>query len=493
MTKNKYTQKVKNFTFRQTALTLLCIGVLSGCAMAPQYQRPDAPVASAYPGQEERADAPLASVTADSGWREFFNDPRLQALIDSALANNRDLHVTALRIEEARAQYNIVAADVLPNLAVGTSVARQRTSADLSPTGNSAVGTAYQVGVNVTSFELDFFGRVRSLNEAALSQYLATEEARRAAHISLVAEVARAYLTERALAEQQELALRTLESRESAYGLAKQRFEVGASSALDLRQNEVLVQTARASLAALVRQRQQIINSLALLAGRPLSNLPEPLPLSEQGIVSDIPAGLPSELIVRRPDIRASERRLMAANANIGAARAAFFPRIALTAGIGSASDELSGLFDTGTRTWSFVPQLVLPIFDAGRNRANLSIAEVRKNIAVVEYERSIQIAFREVADALVARRTLDDQVEAQRGIVEAQAERLRLADLRYQGGVTSSLEVLDAQRELFNAQQTLVQTRLLRLANAVDLYRALGGGLNEDTVAKADAHTAKQ
>jgi multidrug efflux system outer membrane protein len=487
MTKNKQNQKVKNSTLRQRALTLLCVGVLSGCAVAPQYQRPDAPVVSSYPGQEERADAPLASVTADSGWREFFNDPRLQALIESALSNNPDLRVAALRIEVARAQYNIVAADVLPNLAVGTSVSRQRTSADLSPTGNSVVGTAYQVGVNVTSFELDFFGRVRSLNEAALSLYLATEEAQRAAHISLVAEVARAYLTERALAEQQDLALRTLEARETSYRLAKQRFEVGASSALDLRQNEVLVQTARASLAALVRQRQQIINSLALLAGRPLNNLPEPLPLSEQGIVGEIPAGLPSELMVRRPDIRASERRLMAANANIGAARAAFFPRLALTAGIGYASDELSGLFETGTRTWSFVPQLVLPIFDAGRNRANLSIAEVRKNIAVAEYERSIQAAFREVADALVARRTIDDQVEAQRGIVEAQAERLRLADLRYQGGVASSLEVLDAQRELFSAQQALVQTRLLRLTNAVDLYRALGGGLNEVAVAKAD------
>jgi multidrug efflux system outer membrane protein len=492
MTKNKQTKKVKNSTLRQATLALLCVGVLSGCAMAPQYQRPDAPIASSYPGQEERADEPLASVTADSGWREFFNDPRLQALIESALSNNRDLRVAALRIEEARAQYNIVAADALPNLAVGTSVARQRTSADLSPTGNSAVGTAYQVGVNVTSFELDFFGRVRSLNDAALSQYLATEEAQRAAHISLVAEVAKAYLTERAFAEQQDLALRTLESRESAYRLAKQRFEVGASSALDLRQNEVLVQTARASLAALVRQRQQIINSLTLLAGRPLSNLPEPLPLSQQGIVADLPADLPSELMVRRPDIRASERRLMAANANIGAARAAFFPRIALTAGIGTASDELSGLFETGTRTWSFVPQLVLPIFDAGRNRANLSIAEVRKNIAVAEYERSIQVGFREVADALVARRTIDDQVEAQRGIVEAQAERLRLADLRYQGGVASSLEVLDAQRELFSAQQTLVQTRLLRLTNAVDLYRALGGGLNEVAVAKADTEIRK-
>ena len=488
MTTYNETRKVNMFNPRQLALSLLCVGVLSGCTLAPQYQRPDAPIASEYPVPAEMQEQSSSGITADSGWREFFEDPRLQALIASALEHNRDLRTAALRIEEARAQYNIVAADVLPNVSASTSAARQRTSAATSPLGVSTVGTSYQVGVSVTAFELDFFGRVRSLNEAALSQYLATEEAQRAAHISLVAEVAKAYLTERALAEQQDLAQRTLESRETAYNLARQRFEVGASSALDLRQNEVLVQTARASLAALVRQRQQVLNQLTLLTGRPLTALPEPRSLVEQDIVAELPVGLPSELIARRPDIRASERRLMASNANIGAARAAFFPRISLTAGVGSASTELSGLFEDGTRTWSFVPQLVLPIFDAGRNRANLSLAEVRKNIAVAEYERSIQIAFREVADALVARSTIDDQIEAQRDIVEAQAERLRLADLRYQGGVSSSLEVLDAQRELFSAQQTLVQTRLLRLTNAVDLYRALGGGLNETAITRTRA-----
>lgn len=467
---------------RETASLLLAAGILSACSLAPKYERPVAPIATSFPAEPVQTAAQQTQVTAESGWRDFFQDQRLQALIESALVHNRDLHVAALRIEEARAQYNIVAAELLPNV-VGTAAgSRGRTSGAVSPTGTSVVATSYQVGANLAAFELDFFGRVRSLNEGALSQYLATEDARRVVQISLVAEVAKAYLAERALAEQLELAQRTFAAREEAYKLAQQRFEVGASSALDLRQNEVLVQTARASAAALVRQRAQAVNTLTLLVGRPLDNLPPPQPLSAQNIVAELPAGLPSDLLVRRPDIRASEHRLMATNANIGAARAAFFPRISLTAGIGSASGELSGLFEAGTRTWSFVPQLVLPIFDGGRNRANLTLAQVRNNVAVAEYEKTIQVAFREVADALVARGAINEQIDAQRRVLEAQAERLRLAELRYQGGVASSLDVLDAQRELFSAEQSLVQTRLLRLTNAVDLYRSLGGGLNEKT-----------
>ncbi|HYC43364.1 MAG TPA: AdeC/AdeK/OprM family multidrug efflux complex outer membrane factor [Noviherbaspirillum sp.] len=464
----------------QFTLPLLAAAVLSACSLAPVYDRPDAPIPTTYPAEATPQGGQIAYVTADNGWREFFQDPRLQALIEAALVHNRDLRVAALRIEEARAQYNITGADMLPNIAGAASGSRSRTSAATSPTGTSIVGTGYQVGLSLSAFELDFFGRVRSLNDAALSQYLATEEARRAAHISLVAEVAKAYLSQRALSEQEELARRTFASREFAYKLAQQRFEVGASSALDLRQNEILVQSARASLATLQRQRGQALNALTLLVGRPLNDLPQALPLSSQGIVSELPAGLPSDLLVRRPDIRATEQRLKASNANIGAARAAFFPRISLTAGIGSASGELSGLFDAGTRTWSFVPQLVLPIFDAGRNRATLSIAEVRKDIAVADYEKAIQVAFREVADALVARAAIDEQIDAQARVLEAQRERLKLAELRYQNGVASALELLDAQRELFSAEQTLVQARLLRLTNAVDLYRSLGGGLKE-------------
>ncbi|WP_151637937.1 efflux transporter outer membrane subunit [Noviherbaspirillum aerium] len=464
---------------RNSVFLLLAAGVLSACSLAPKYERPAAPVATAFPEEPFPASKP-GGVSAETGWRDFFHDPRLQLLVESALVNNRDLRIAALRIEEARAQYNVVAADLLPNLSAATGGSRGRTSAATSPLGRSAVSTAYQVGLNLAAFELDFFGRVRSLNEAALSQYLATEEAQRAAQISLVAEVAKAYLAERAFAEQQELAQRTLKARETGFKLAQQRFEVGASSALDLRQNEVLVQTARASLATLVRQRAQAQNALAVLAGRPFAELPPARTLSEQNIVAELPAGLPSDLLARRPDIRASEQQLIASNANIGAARAAFFPRISLTAGIGSASTDLGDLFEAGTRTWSFVPQLVLPIFDAGRNRSNLTLAEVRNNIAVANYEKTIQVAFREVSDALVARGAIDEQIDAQRRVLEAQADRLKLAELRYQNGVASSLDVLDAQRELFSAEQTLVQARLLRLTNAVDLYRSLGGGLNE-------------
>ena len=323
-----------------------------------------------------------------------------------------------------------------------------------------------------------------------MASYLSTEEAQRAAQISLVSEVAKAYLSERSFAEQEELSRQTYESRAQAYKLSKQRFDVGASSALDLRNDEALMQTARASELAAMRQRAQAMNALTLLVGQPLKDLPPAQPLSAQNILTDIPAGLPSDLLTQRPDIRSAEQTLLSANANIGAARAAFFPRISLTAGLGTSSNELSGLFEGGSRSWSFAPQLVLPIFDAGRNRANLTLTEVRKNIAVANYEKSIQVAFREVSDALVARSLLDEQIDAQRLVQEAQAERFKFATQRFQNGIASSLDVLDAQRELFSAQLALVQARQLRLTNAIDLYRSLGGGLVETTVATAPAAT---
>lgn len=453
-------------------------GLLAGCTLAPQYQRPDAPVAENYPAE---AAGKLSNSTSEIGWREFFPDPRLQALIATTLANNRDLRTAALRIEEARAQYNVQSADLLPTLNGNASAARTRTPASLTSSGKQTISGNYQVGLGISAFELDFFGRVRSLNEAALNQYLATEDARTSVQISLIAEVAKAYLAERAFAEQQDLAQKTLESRASAHQFARQRFEVGASSALDLRLSETLMLSARAALATLARQRAQAANGLTLLSGKAPGGLPPPQSLSAQQIVTELPAGLPSELLTRRPDIRAAEQRLKAANANISAARAAFFPRISLTAGLGLASNSLSGLFESGSGSWSFAPQLVLPIFDAARNQNNLTLAEVRKNLAVADYEKSIQIAFREVADALVARGALDEQIEAQRAVLDAQTDRLRLADLRYQNGVASSIDVLDAQRELFAAEQALVQARLLRLTNAVDLYRALGGGVKEN------------
>lgn len=476
-------------SFSRTSAVILA-ATLAGCSLTPEFQRPEAPVPAAYPTTAGAAGTSLApAVTPD--WRSFFPDPHLQALIVTALDNNRDLRTAALRIEEARALYNVQSADLLPNLNATAGGSRARSPIGAAATGAATGGTAgiasgagqpittYQVGLSLASFELDFFGRVRSLNEAALAQFLATEEARRSAQISLIAEVAKSYLAASAFADQLRIAQQTLESRQTAYKLSQKRFDVGATSALDLRLNETLVQSARVSVLTLQRQLAQANNALSLLIGAPLPQaVAGKLELPEQP-VSDIPAGVPSELLTRRPDIRAAEQRLRATNAQIGAARAAFFPRIALTAGFGTASRELSDLFESASRTWSFVPQLVLPIFDAGRNRANLTLAEVRSNIAVNDYERTIQVAFREVADALVARDLLNEQLDAQQRTLDAQAARLKLANLRFENGIASSLDVLDAQRDLFTAQQQLVQTRLLRLTNSIDLYRSLGGGLD--------------
>ncbi|MRW89513.1 efflux transporter outer membrane subunit [Duganella sp. FT80W] len=474
---------------RATLAALSGAALLSACSLAPTYQRPAAPVAATFPadsvGAAARTSVPLplaanARTAVDTGWRDYFPEPRLQSLIAAAQENNRDLRTAVLRIEEARALYNVQSADRLPNLNASVADTRAKTPAFLSSTGVSTIGKRYDVGVSVSSFELDFFGRVKSLSDAALSTYLATDEARMAAQIALVAQVAQAYYTERAYAEQYALAQQTYEARARTYQLTQQRAEVGASSRLDLRSNETLMETARAAALALARQRAQAENALTLLVGQaPASAAAGALPDARQlDNMSALPAGLPSDLLIRRPDIRAAELRLKAANANIGAARAAFFPRISLTAALGSSSPSLHGLFDSGSGSWSFAPQLTLPIFDAGRNRANLTLAEVRNNLAVADYEKTIQTAFREVADALAARDYLGEQEAAQRAVQEAQADRLKLLQLRFDNGVASSLDVLDAQRELFSAQQSLVQVRLLRTTTAIDLYRALGGGL---------------
>jgi multidrug efflux system outer membrane protein len=458
--------------------------------MAPTYERPAAPVADAYAFNPSGTAAktgfatilpgPGQKTAVDTGWREYFADARLQQLIAAALENNRDLRTAVLRIEEARAQYNIQSADRLPNLNASFADTRSKTPAFLASSGKSTIAERYDVGVSVSSFELDFFGRVKSLNDAALATYLATEEARSAAQIALVSQVAQAYYTERAYAEQYALAQQTYEARARTYKLTQQRAEAGASSRLDLRSNETLMETARAAALALARQRAQAENALTLLVGQaPATAASGALPSDWQiDFMTAIPTGLPSDLLTRRPDIRAAEQRLKAANANIGAARAAFFPRISLTAAVGSSSPALHGLFDSGSGSWSFAPQLTLPIFDAGRNRANLTLAEVRKNIAIADYEKTIQTAFREVADALAARDYLGEQEAAQRAVQEAQADRLKLLQLRFDNGVASSLDVLDAQRELFSAQQSLVQARLLRTTSAIDLYRTLGGGV---------------
>ncbi len=464
-----------NFTRTPLPLLISAAVLLSGCQFVPKYFKPDAPIPDSFPTATQAG----AKSAADIGWRDFFQNPELQAVIQSALENNRDLKTAALRIEEARALFNIQRADELPTINATGNANRSRQLIVTNPTTNR---TSYQVGASLSAFELDFFGRVKNLSNAALAQYLATEEARRAVQISLVGEVAKAWLNERALAEQSLLASRTLQARETSFDLVKKRFDAGITNALELSQSDTLVQSARAALLAARRQHAQASNALALLVGA-AGKLPDAsATLSAQNIVADIAAGLPSDLIAHRPDIRGAEQKLRANQANIAAARAAFFPRISLTSSVGLASDNLSDLFSGSARTWSFAPQLILPIFDAGRNKANLSLAQVRTNIAVADYEKTIQIAFREVADALAARATIDEEVTAQQAVQKSQADRLTLAQARYKNGIANYLEVLDAERELFAAEQQLLQTRLLRLTNAVDLYRSLGGGLNDSS-----------
>jgi multidrug efflux system outer membrane protein len=453
------------------------VTVLAGCSLSPFYERPALPTAASYP-EVDGASTQTALGVEQLGWREFFTDAKLQEVIAQALENNRDLRIAMQRVEEARGLYGIQRADRLPSISAGATASRSRVPADLSYTGSAMTADQYEATLNLSTWELDFWGRMRSLTTAALESYLATEEARRAVAISLIAQIANTYLLERELDERIAIAQQTLAGREDSYRIARRRFEVGYASKLDAVQAETLLNQARADQAALMLQRDQNHNALTLLVGVALTDLEtRPLSAVEPGFVRDISAGLPSDLLMNRPDVVAAEHQLKAANANIGAARAAFFPRIVLTGNLGTGSAELNGLFAAGSSVWTFSPSLTLPIFDGGRNRANLEVSKARRNLAVADYERTIQGAFREVADALAERRWLTEQVAAQQATVRAQTERARLARLRYQNGAAPYLEVLDAERDRFVAEQALVQVRRALLASSVNLYAALGGG----------------
>lgn len=471
---------------RRPALVLTMLSAsLAGCSFIPAHVRPEAPVPATFPGGPAAA-APAGQAAADIEWQRYFTDARLQRLIDAALQHNRDLRVAVLNIEQARAQYQVRRADELPTVNAGATGLRQPKVGD----SGASISSTYTAGLSVTSYEFDFFGRVRSLSQAQLAQYLGTEEARKTVQISLIASVANGWLG--LLADDELLAVtrQTLASREASLQLTRLKFDHGATSEIDLRQAESLLEGARVALAQQLRQRAQDENALALLLGQPVPADALPAPSSAasditasalgQTVLPDLPAGLPSELLNRRPDIRQAEQQLIAANANIGAARAAFFPRITLSTSIGSASTELSGLFKSGSFAWSFAPQLVVPIFDAGRNQANLDAAQVGHEIAVAQYERAVQSAFREVADALAGRATLGDQLRAQQAQAQAEATRTRLAELRYRNGAASYLDVLDAQRSLFTAQQAVVQAQAAERQNRVTLYKVLGGGWKE-------------
>ncbi|KVD96530.1 multidrug transporter [Burkholderia stagnalis] len=469
------------------ALTAIAVALFAtGCTMAPHYKRPDAPVAQAFPSGGVYATQPAATAGArsangqaatDIGWREFFVDPRLQRLIDIALKNNRDLRVSVLNIEAARAQYQITRADLFPKLdAVGTGN-RTRTPNGLTAIPGRNISTTYNVGLQA-QWELDLFGRIQSLKDQALAKYLATAQARKATEILLVSQVADQYLTVLSTDDLLKVTEDTLKSAQASYDLTKLKFDNGTGSELDLRQAQTIVETALANQQAQARARAQALNALVLLIGQPLpDDLPPGLPLDAQNFLTDIPAGLPSDLLTRRPDIMEAEQNLLAANANIGAARAAFFPKISLTGAFGTASPTLGGLFKAGTAAWSFAPQITMPIFEGGANLANLDLANVQKRIEIANYEKAIQSAFREVSDGLAARGTYDQQIAALQRNEHAQQRRYDLSDLRYKNGVDSYLSVLTAQTDLYAAQQSLISARLARWTNLVDLYRSLGGG----------------
>jgi multidrug efflux system outer membrane protein len=468
-------------------LSIICLSLLTACSFEPTYERPAAPVASTFPNGPAYQSGSAASgqnggagsaPAADIGWRDFFADPRLQRLISIALNNNRDLRIAALHVEDMRAKYQIQRSTLFPTVDALAGSTTVHQPGALQYAGEPS--TIYSVGVGVTSYELDFFGRVRSLKDQALQQYFSTEAARTSAQISLVAEVADAYLTWEANQELVTLAQETLRTQQAGYDMMTRRVEGRAASQLDLDRAKTQVETADTALDQYRRQATQSENELTLLIGSPIpSDLPPARPLAAQGILADLPAGLPSDMLERRPDIIAAEDQLKAANANIGAARAAFFPRITLTGTFGVQSSSLGGLFSSGM-AWTFAPQVTLPIFDGGSTRANLDSAKVEKNIYVAQYEKTIQTAFREVSDGLVGRTTLDSEARKEQALVDTTSKSYDLSMMRYRAGIGDYFDALDTQRSLFAAQQTLVAVRLARLTNLVTLYKALGGGWTE-------------
>jgi len=482
-----------------------CVGVavlaaaVAACTMEPHYSRPAPPVPAGWNGT---AGAAEATSVADIGWRQFFPDPTLQRLIKLALENNRDLRVAVLNVQAAQAQYRIQRADLFPTVAASgleqvqkypkgviatgaTGGAASGGGGAASPTAGGTTIRFFEAGIGFTSYELDLFGKIRSLDHAALERYFGTEETRRSSQLTLVAEVANAYLAVLSDETILKVTRETLDSQTESYNLIKRSLDAGTTTALALRQAATTVDTARANLAQYTRQAAQDRNALMLLIG---VSIPEDIQFSAnldaQTLSADVPVGVPSEVLQRRPDVLAAEHQLIAANANIGAARAAFFPSISLTGNFGTASNKLSGLFKPGSTAWSFSPQISVPIFAGGANVANLDLSKIEKNVNIAQYEKALQTAFREVDDALAARATLDEQLAAQRGLLEDASETYHLAEMRFRSGVDSFLPVLDAQRSLYSAQLGVVGLELLRLQNMATVYKALGGGLKEDSSA---------
>jgi multidrug efflux system outer membrane protein len=464
---------------RQILLALGVLVFLGGCSLAPKYQQPQAPIPAQWPQGDAYKSGqaiPRVPTVPELSRQEFFADEQLQKIIEIALDNNRDLRLAALNVERARALYGIQRAELFPTVNAAGAGGKQRRSADLVSPGDPRTIEQYSVDLGIAAWEIDFFGRIRSLKDQALEAYLATEQARRSAQIALMAEVARAYLTLAADRENLKLARATLETQQAAYGLVQKRYDVGLATELDLRQAQTPLDAARRDVPRYTQLAAQDQNALNLLAGSPVPEDLLPTDLSSVIPPKEIFPGLSSETLLNRPDIVGAEHRLKGAYAFVGTARAALFPRISLTTSVGTASDDLSGLFSSGSDTWNFAPQIVMPIFDA-RTWAALRVSKAEQKIILTQYEKTIQTAFREVADALAVQGTVDQQLAAQRSLVNAVAETYRLANQRYTKGIDSYLGVLDAQRSLYAAKQGLITIRLAKLANQVRLYAVLGGG----------------
>lgn len=463
-------------------LLLIPLLILTACSLAPEYERPDLPVSDSYPATRVNRSSDITVL--DLGWREFFKLPQLNQLIELALENNRDFQVTGLKVERMQALLQIQRSALIPSLNAAGDGPRQRTPGDLSITGQPTTRSNYRVGLEIPSYELDFFGRVSGLRDQALSLYLSTEEANLSFKISLISSVARQYFLMLAAQDQLDLAVEGLETAAKSFQLTQQTFDAGVGSELDLRTAEAQMEAYKANVASLNAQRAQAVNGLQFLIGAPIPNdTLSSISLAQVELIDELPAGLPSDLLTRRPDIRAAENNLRAANASIGIARAAFFPSIKLTAFGGTASSELSGLFGDASETWNFTPTITLPIFAYGRNKANLEVAEVDREIQLKYYEKAIQVAFREVSDNLAISASINERLEAQQARVVAAQRRFDLSELRFKSGVDSFLPLLLAQQELLAAKQSLLDIQLIRLTNSVSSYTALGGGLDRISI----------
>jgi outer membrane protein, multidrug efflux system len=452
--------------------------------MAPNYVRPAAPVPEQWGNETKEktfgeTTAQLVKDLSEVNWQDYFVNPQLQKLIELALKNNRDLRIAALNIEKVRAQYQIKRADLLPTINASGSGTIQRLPGSVSSSGQPTTSRQYNANLGLSAYELDFFGRVQSLKDQALEQYLATEQARNSVQITLVAEVANSFLTLAADRERLKLARETFASQQASYQLIKSRADAGASSELDLRQAQTSVESARFDVARFTSQVAQDENALSVIVGSSVPADLKPEGLTEIVAIKDIEPGLPSELLQKRPDILQAENVLKGANANIGAARAAFFPKVSISTNIGTTSNQLTNLFAPGSAAWLFAPQITIPIFDTGRNIANLKVSEADRDIALAQYEKAIQNAFREVSDAMVQRDNIGEQKSAQQSLNEAASESYRLADARYRAGINNYLTVLDSQRSMYAARQGLISVDLARLANLTTLYKVLGGGAN--------------